>query len=123
MGDDGLRVLITRTNRAGLGILVYYFAMTKNLQRVVWAKGMLLTPQHFQSLDNYIDDTLHFRFAASAFANWGITDIGFDEEALADGRLTITTLRGVMSDGSPLDCPTTDAPPPTTSFGQHFGST
>jgi type VI secretion system protein ImpJ len=48
----------------------------KNLRRVVWSKGMFLTPQHFQSQDEYFEDSLQFRFTGSNFANWGLLTLG-----------------------------------------------
>jgi type VI secretion system protein ImpJ len=94
--------------------------MKSQLQRVVWAKGMLLTPQHFQSHENYIEDTLHFRFQASSFANWGLLEAGFDEEALVNGQLGVTRFRGILPDGTPVDCPGTDPAPPARPFAQNF---
>ena len=57
----------------------------KQHRRVVWAKGMFLTPQHFQIQDNYFEDLLHYRFGASLFGNWGVTQIEVDESSLLNG--------------------------------------
>jgi type VI secretion system protein ImpJ len=66
----------------------------KNLRRVVWSRGMFLTPQHFQTLDNFIEDSLQFRFNASNYCNWGVVDLGIDQESLANGLFTIHHCRG-----------------------------
>ena len=61
----------------------------KNLHRVVWSKGMFLTPQHFQQQDLGWDELIHFRFNASNFANWGVHTLRIDEEALANGNFVL----------------------------------
>ncbi len=66
----------------------------KNLRRVVWSRGMFLTPQHFQTLDRFLDDSLQFRFTASSFANWGVVDLGIDQESLTNGLFTVAQLPG-----------------------------
>jgi type VI secretion system protein ImpJ len=79
-----------------------------NLHRVVWTKGMFLTPQHFQSQDDYFEDTLQFRFGAAQFANWGVTDLAINEESLANGLLTLRYCRGVLPDGLAFSMPEAD---------------
>ena len=61
----------------------------KNRHRVVWTKGMFLTPQHFQTHDQFLQDAIQFRFAASQYANWGLTELNIDSEALANGLVRI----------------------------------
>ena len=92
----------------------------KNLRRVVWSKGMFLTPQHFQAQDNAAEDALHFRFAASTFANWGITHITIDQESLANGVFTIERCRGLLADGLPFSMPQPDAGPRGQPVAEHF---
>ena len=57
----------------------------KNQHRVVWTKGMFLTPHHFQTQDQFFHDAIQYRFAASHFANWGVTQLQVDREALPNG--------------------------------------
>jgi type VI secretion system protein ImpJ len=92
----------------------------KYLQRVVWAKGMLLTPQHFQAHSNHVEDSLQFRFGASNFANWGLTDLRLDLEMLAKGELSVTSVSGILPDGSLLSCPGVDPVPLTRPFSTYF---
>ena len=80
----------------------------KSLQRVVWSKGLLLGPQHFQAQDQYFEDSLQFRFSASNFANWGFRDLSFDLQALQNGYLRINRCSGVMPDGLVFDMPASD---------------
>src|SRR5260370_24238194 len=92
----------------------------KNLRRVVWSKGMFLTPQHFQTQDNAMEDTLQFRFAATNFANWGITGLSIDQESLANGVFTLERCRGLLADGLVFSLPQPDSPPPGPPVGDHF---
>ena len=64
-----------------------HLALMKNRHRVVWTKGMFLTPQHFQTQDQYLENAVQFRFAASHYANWGVTDLSIDSEALGKRAL------------------------------------
>jgi type VI secretion system protein ImpJ len=94
----------------------------KNLQRVVWAKGMLLTPQHFQSHCDYFEDSLQFRFLASSFENWGVTKIAFDEDAIANGTFAVKSLSGILHDGTLIDCPGSDLAPASSEFTSQFSA-
>jgi type VI secretion system protein ImpJ len=95
----------------------------KNRHRIVWTKGMFLTPQHFQSQDQFFENTLQFRFAASQYANWGVTELNIDSEALANGLFRLNTCSGIMPDGEPFDIPETDEMPPSRSVADHFPPT
>src|SRR4051794_15563531 len=92
----------------------------KNRHRVVWTQGMFLTPQHFQTQDQFFEDALHFRFAASHYANWGVTELDVDSEALANGLFRLNRCVGVMPDGEPIGIPETDEITPSRGFADHF---
>ena len=77
----------------------------KNQHRVVWTKGMFLNPQVFQAQDQYFEDAIQFRFAASNFANFGVTTIDIDSESLANGLFRLVAAAGVMPDGLSFDMP------------------
>lgn len=95
----------------------------KNLRRIVWSKGMFLTPQHFQAQDSFLEDNLQFRFEASNFANWGVTDLGIDQESLTNGLFTLHHCRGILPDGLAFSIPETDEPPPGRTVAEHFPPT
>src|SRR5712692_849659 len=95
----------------------------RNLRRIVWSKGMFLTPQHFQAHDSFLEDNLQFRFDASHFANWGVTDLGIDQESLTNGLFTLHHCRGVLPDGLAFSIPETDQPPPGRALADHFPPT
>jgi len=95
----------------------------KNRHRVVWTKGMFLTPQHFQTQDQFLEDNIQFRFAASHFANWGVTELDIDSEALENGQFRLTKCAGIMPDGEAFDMPATDEMPASRSVVEHFPPT
>lgn len=81
---------------------------------------MFLSPQHFQIQDQHIEDLIQFRFGASNFANYGVTDLTLDAEAVANGILKITTARGFLPDGESFDMPNSDELPPSRQFAQQW---
>ena len=74
----------------------------KEQHRVVWSEGMFLTPQHFQTQDQYFERLIDYRFTASHFANWGFTELSLDTEALSNGVFRIDAAKGIMPDGEGL---------------------
>jgi type VI secretion system protein ImpJ len=94
-----------------------------NLRRVAWWKGMFLTPQHFQMHDRYLEDTLQFRFQASHFSNWGVTDLDIDEQRLANGVFAFRRCRGILPDGLPFSIPDVDDPPASPALKDLFPPT
>ncbi|HEY1755876.1 MAG TPA: type VI secretion system baseplate subunit TssK [Bryobacteraceae bacterium] len=94
----------------------------KRQPRVVWTKGMFLSPQHFQAQDSYFEDLVHSRFGASHFANYGVTQIGIDAEALSNGVFKLTAARGILPDGEAFDMPESDELPPSREVARHWPS-
>src|SRR5215475_4039033 len=95
----------------------------RNRHRVVWNKGMFLTPQQFQTQDQFFESALQFRFAASCFANWGVTELDIDAEALQNGLFRIAKCRGVMPDGESFDMPDADELPASRGVAGQFPPT
>ena len=94
----------------------------KNRHRVVWTKGMFLTPQHFQTQDQFFENNLNFRFAASQFANWGVTELKIDTGNFENGQFRSQMQRyyarqaGRLKFREPTRCPShsvTEHFPPT----------
>lgn len=92
----------------------------KNRNRVVWTKGMFLTPQHFQVQDQFFHDSLQFRSVSSRFANWGVTELEIDREAIANGTFRLTRASGVLGDGEIFQMPDTDELPASRAIAEHF---
>src|SRR5579885_2801265 len=95
----------------------------RNLHRVVWSKGMFLTPQHFQAQDDYFEQNLQFRCTASTSVNWGLTSLAVDQESLTNGLFTIRHCRGVMPDGLTFSMPDSDEPPQGREIADYFPPT
>ena len=83
----------------------------RQLQPVVWSKGVFLSPQHLQAQDRFFEDTLRFLSGALSFSNWGFSSLQIDAAGLSEGRLSVTEAAGIFPDGLLLDCPGSDAPP------------
>lgn len=84
----------------------------RQLQPVLWTKGVLLSPQHLQMQDRYLEDLLSFRLGALAFRAWGFHKLEIDREALGGGAFAVTAAGGIMPDGLLFDAPASDAVPP-----------
>jgi type VI secretion system protein ImpJ len=81
---------------------------------------MFLTPQHFQTADNRVDETIQFRFSSSLFANWGVTDLRLDEESLVNGLFSVRNCSGVLPDGTLFGIPDPDSAPDGRRIEGHF---
>jgi type VI secretion system protein ImpJ len=85
----------------------------RQLQPVLWTKGVLLTPQHLQTQDRFLEDLLEFQLFALSFCPWGFQRLNIDREALAGGVLGISQAAGILPDGLLFEIPDADpAPPP-----------
>ena len=95
----------------------------KRQPRVVWTKGMFLSPQHFQVQDQHFEDLIQFRFGSSNYANYGVTDLQLDAEAVANGIVKITSARGLLFAGwqKAFDMPNSDELPPPVANSRSIG--
>lgn len=85
----------------------------KQLQPVIWSKGTLLTPQHLQVQDRFVEDTLAFRLQSLKFCPWGFSRLIIDQEALGAGRFAIAECSGILPDGLLFEIPHSDDAPPS----------
>lgn len=83
-------------------------------RRPVWSEGMLLSPQHLQSLDRHHEALLAARVGAVAPDDWGVLSLELDTAALAAGQVRVVRFAGVLPDGLAVgfDEATGDAPAP-----------
>jgi type VI secretion system protein ImpJ len=81
------------------------------LDPVLWTKGTLLTPQHLQAQDRYLDEVLRFQLGALTFCPWGFARAAVDRAALAGGTCVITAVSGRFPDGLLFDAPASDPLP------------
>jgi type VI secretion system protein ImpJ len=87
---------------------------------VVWSEGLLLTPQHLQQADHALHHLISDRFRQAHAFEWGLTQIDIDREALRNGRVSVSAVRGVLPDGTPFAAPEDDGLPPARSLEGHF---
>ena len=92
----------------------------KRLQPVVWTKGTLLNPQHLQMQDRYLESSLEFQMEALAFRPWGFNSLRIDQEALANGTVSIREAGGIFPDGLLFDIPSSDGAPPSRALADAF---
>jgi type VI secretion system protein ImpJ len=90
-------------------------------QRVVWAEGMLVSPQHFQQQDLYHERLLDERIAAISPYRWGVAAIEVDAAALGADQLALSKFVGILPDGLFVGCEKDDSEcPPVRPIGPHF---
>lgn len=92
----------------------------RQLQPVLWRKGTLLTPQHLQIQDRFLEDSMNFRVQALKFCAWGFSEIVIDQELLAEGKLGVARASGIFPDGLPFDIPGPDQPPASKVLAEFF---
>ncbi|HUD54605.1 MAG TPA: type VI secretion system baseplate subunit TssK [Terracidiphilus sp.] len=92
----------------------------KQLQPVLWSKGTLLTPQHLQLQDKYLEDSMNFRVQSLKFCAWGFTELAIDQELLAEGQLAVSRAAGIFPDGLLFEIPGPDQAPPSKALGEYF---
>lgn len=83
----------------------------RQLQSVLWTKGVLLSPQHLQTQDRFLEDLLDFQLSSLTFCPWGISRLEIDREALAGGAFKLTRGTGIFPDGLLFDFPDSDQAP------------
>ena len=92
----------------------------KQLQPVLWSKGTLLTPQHLQLQDKFLEDSMNFRVQSLKFCAWGFNEMVLDQQLLGDGQLAVSRASGIFPDGLPFDIPGPDQPPPSKGLAEYF---
>jgi len=74
----------------------------KGPRRPVWSEGMLLSPQHLQSLDRHHEALVAARVGAVSPDDWGVLSLEIDGSALAAGQVRVVRFAGVLPDGLPV---------------------
>lgn len=81
------------------------------MQPVLWTKGVLLSPQHFQTQDRFLSDLLEFQLSALSFCPWGFRRLEVDREALAAGNFALSAAAGILPDGLLFEMPDSEGAP------------
>ncbi|HVH13092.1 MAG TPA: type VI secretion system baseplate subunit TssK [Longimicrobium sp.] len=84
----------------------------RQMQKVLWTKGTLLTPQHLQAQDRFLEELMGFQLASLTFFPWGFSRLEVDAEALSGGTFALTAAAGLFPDRLPFDLPATGPLPP-----------
>jgi type VI secretion system protein ImpJ len=92
----------------------------RQLQRVLWTKGVLLTPQHLQLQDRFLEDQFAFRLQAHTFCPWGFSRLEVDREALSGGVFALRSAAGLFGDGLPFEIGAADPAVPPRPLGDHW---
>ncbi|MBN59452.1 MAG: type VI secretion system baseplate subunit TssK [Thalassolituus sp.] len=80
--------------------------------KVIWSEGMFLRPQHFQQQDRFVERLVDVRTGAVGSYYWGIQELTIDVEALELGKVSISSVRGIFPDGTPILAPESEELPP-----------
>ncbi len=83
----------------------------RQLHGVLWTKGTLLSPQHLQVQDRYLQDLMHFSLSSLAFRPWGFRRLEVDREELEGGVFSLAKASGLFPDGLAFDIPESDPGP------------
>src|SRR5436305_6138286 len=94
--------------------------MMKRQSRVVWSKGLFLTPQLFDAQQRFFEGEFQFRSTLSGFQRWGINEIELDETAISQGKIRLVKCSGVFENGLTFSMPEADALPGQVSLVQSF---
>jgi len=73
--------------------------------RVVWAEGLFLRPQHFQQAERYLERLMSQRLESLIPYGAGFTKLQVDQELLKIGRVGLVAAEGVFPDGTPFNSP------------------
>ncbi len=92
----------------------------RHLQPVLWTKGTLLSPQHLQMQDRFLEDSLQFRLDALSYCAWGFRRLKVDRDTLGAGQFSLADAEGIFPDGLLFDMPGADPAPPPRPLADHF---
>jgi type VI secretion system protein ImpJ len=84
----------------------------RQMQAVLWTKGILLNPQHMQTQDRFLEDLIGFQLSSLTFCPWGFHQLEIDREALDGGAVALSSASGIFPDGLLFDIPGADGGPP-----------
>lgn len=92
----------------------------RQMQKVLWLKGVLLTPQHLQLQDRFLEDLFGFQLGAHTFSPWGFSRLEIDREALSAGTFAVTAAAGILPDRLPFEIPGPDPAPAPKPLAGHW---
>ena len=69
------------------------------MNKIVWAEGVFLSQQHFQTWDQQLERAQHLRQTLINPFSWGVISLSIDQDALALGRLQVLEASVLFQDG------------------------
>ncbi len=79
--------------------------------KVVWAEGLFLQPQHLQQQERYFDRLVRASTMGLRPYGWGLTELSLDTDMLTLGKFAIRSASGILPDGTPFSVPDDVDPP------------
>ncbi len=92
----------------------------KQMQSVLWTKGVLLAPQHLQVQDRFLENLIRFRLSCLTSFSWGFGRLAVDQEALEGGVFAVARAGGIFPDGLLFDFPGSDVSPAPRPIAEHW---
>lgn len=92
----------------------------RQLQSVLWSKGVLLSPQHLQTQDRFLEGLIGFQLGSLTFCPWGFSRLEVDREALVGGVVKLNAASGIFPDGLLFDVPEPDTGPESKALEGHW---
>lgn len=86
--------------------------------RVAWSEGMFLRVQHFQQADRWTERLVRQATRELSPYPWGIAEMELDRGALAIGQFALSSLRGILPDGTVFEAPADADLPPAIDLGE-----
>jgi type VI secretion system protein ImpJ len=85
--------------------------------KILWAEGLFLRPQHFQQQGRYVERLLETRTYALRAHPWGCIELELERDLLAIGKFGLRRAVGVFPDGTPWRMPDDDPLPAALDIG------
>ena len=89
---------------------------------VQWHEGMLISPQHFQQANNYLQMILGQSCAAYSPFYYGLFDLRIDSASLSSGLIRVLKARGLFQDGLFFDFDTAEDEPLELNLSEYFST-
>lgn len=75
-----------------------------SLQRkVLWGEGTLISPQHFQQQESYLEEMLGSYYSTLNTYGWGYSELRLNLSASKTGTISVDKIKGYFKDGSFFD--------------------
>jgi type VI secretion system protein ImpJ len=78
-------------------------SIAPTISPIRWYEGMMLSPQHFQQNNLYLEQILHHQLRRVSGDPFGVLSLEIDQSLIDVGVVKIRELHGVMPDGTVVD--------------------